>query len=107
MYHLLVLPVLTALVEDAEHLVQAVVDLSVQTGNLHDDTVVCQAVDKGIGQPPRNNVVVIVVGVAAHIEHRLLDVAHLMAQEINGNHGDGVAFGRVWHQVFRVGIVYA
>ena len=49
------------LVEDTQHLVKPVVDLSVQPGYLNNDTVVCQAFHKGVGQALRHLFAVVIV----------------------------------------------
>ena len=97
--------VLVCLVEDAQHHVQAVlaVEMSVQTGNLYDDAIVCEAVDKRIGKPLRDYVVVVVERLVVDIKHRLLDVANLMAKQIDGHHRQGMV--GVMH-VLRVGVVH-
>ena len=58
--HMLVVLILVRLVENAQHLVEPVVYLSMQAGYLHNDAVVCQALHKGIGQPFRHKVAVVV-----------------------------------------------
>ena len=55
-----VILVTARLIKDAQHHVQTVVDMSVQTGNLYDDAVMCQAVDERIRQSPRHDVTVVV-----------------------------------------------
>ena len=75
-----------------------------QTRNLHNDAVVRKTFNKRVGQSFGHNIVVVVARLMAHIEHRLLDVAHLVAQQIHSNHGQRITF--VCH-VFGVGIVYA
>ena len=103
--HLLGASGLVRLVEDAQYLVQTVVNLTVQEGYLHDDAVVGQTVDKRVGQSFGHLPVVIVVRVAAHVEHRFLDVANLMAQQVDGHHGDGIALPAVGYHVGRIGIL--
>ena len=91
------------LVEDAQHLVQAVVYLSVQTWYLHDDAVVRQAVDERVRQSFGDHLAVVVIRLVVHVDHRLLDVAHLVAQQVDGHRGQGM----VAIHVLRVGVVHA
>ena len=105
--HLFVRTVHLRLVEDAQHLLHAVVDLTAQTGYLHDDAVMRQTVDERIRQTLRHDVVIIVVGATANVEHRLLDVTHLMPKKIDRNHRDGIALLALRQYVLRVGIVHA
>ena len=58
---MLVMLVHTCLVEDAQHLVQPIVHLSVKTGYLYDDAVVCQTVDERVWQSFCHQTVVVVV----------------------------------------------
>ena len=95
------------LVEDAEHLVQPVVDLAVQARNLHDDTVVHQTLHERVGNALRHQTAVVVVGVVAHVDDGLLDVAQRVAQKIDRDHGQGVAVGTVLDDVARILILRA
>ena len=78
--------------------------MSVQTRYLHNDTVMCQTIHERVGQPLRHDVVIIVTRLVAHVQHRFLYVAHLMAQQINGHHRQGMSPIR---HVLRIRIVYA
>ena len=95
--------VLTSLVEDTQHHVQTVVDLSVQPRYLYDDAVVCQTLHEGIGQTFRHHVAIIVVRLVMDIDDWLLDVAHFMSQQIDGNGGQRI----VAFHVLRVRVVHA
>ena len=88
---MLVLLVGLALVEHGEHLVEAVVDLAVQTGYLYDDAVVRQTAYERVGQTARHYVAVVVFRIVLHVEHRLLDVAYLVAQNIDRYHRQTVS----------------
>ena len=101
--HMLVAMLLTCLVEDAQHLVEAVIDLTMQTRYLHDDARVCQTVNKRIGQTLYHLIPVVVVSLMVDIEHRLFDVPHLVPKEIDSHHRQGI--GTV--HVLRVGVVHA
>ena len=106
MQHMLIPPVHISLVKDAQNLLEPVVNLAVQPGNLYDDAVVGEAVYEWVWQPLGHQVVVIVIRIPPHIEHRLLYVAHLMSKQVNRNHRDGIAFLALWQYVFRIGIVH-
>ena len=93
----------TALVENAQYHVQTVVDITVKTGNLYNDAIMCQTVDKRIWKSFRNNVVVIVKRLVVHIENGLLYVADLMPKKIDCYHRERMA--GITH-VLRIGIVY-
>ena len=77
--HLFVVVVPVFLVEHAQHHVQAVVYLAMKTRYLHDNALVGQALHKGVWQPMRHHIVVIVACLMVDIQHRLLNVAHLVA----------------------------
>ena len=66
------------LVKDAQYLFKTIVDLAMQTGYLHKNAVMSQTVNERIGKPLGNQVVIIVVGMTTDIEHRFLNVTHLM-----------------------------
>ena len=86
---------LLRLVEDTQHTVQPVVDAAMEAGNLHNDAVVGQALHKRIGHALRHLMAFVVVGLVLHIEDRLRDIAHQMAQEIDpgGAQDDGPSVG--------------
>ena len=96
--------VLVRLVEDTQHHVQAIVDPAMQTGYLHNDAVVRQTVDEGIRKACRHHVAVVVERLVVHVEHRFLDVAHLVAQQVDGHHRQGVA---ILLHILGVRVVYA
>ena len=77
------------LVEDAQHLVQLVVDFAVQQRYLHDDAVVYQTVDEGVGVAMLHFLAVIVHSLMPHIDHGLVDVADAVPQEVDCHHRDG------------------
>ena len=90
-HHLVVVAVFAALVEDAQHLLQTVVHTAPKTGYLDDDAVVDKALDKRVGKSPEHLAPVVVVRLVAHVKDRLLDVAHLVTQQVDRYHGDAVA----------------
>ena len=98
--------ILVRLVENAQHHVQAVltVQMTVQTGDLHDDAVVGEAVYKSIGQSFRHDVVVVVEMLLVDVKHRHLNVANLMAQQVYSYHRQGMA--RILH-ILRIRVVNA
>ena len=76
-----------------------------QPGDLHDDAVVSQTVHKRIGKPLCHNLAVVVVRLPAHIQHRFLDVAYLVTQQIDRHHRDGVGTATFRLHVGLVGIL--
>ena len=70
---------LLCLVENAKNFVQSVVLLTLQSRNLDDDAVVCQAVYKRVWQSLGHQIVVIVERLSAYIEYRFLDVSDFMS----------------------------
>ena len=88
--HLSVPPVFIALIENAEHLYEPVVDATVQQWNLHDDTIVHKAFHKRIGHTLRHFCSIVVVGFMPHIQNRFLDVAHTMSEQVDCDHRDAV-----------------
>ena len=103
--NLLVLYILPTLVEDAQHLLQAIIDLSMKKRNLNDNAVVGETVDKWIRQPFGNQMAIVVVRLATNIKHRLVNVTHLMAKQIHCNHGDGIGAFMLRQHVGYVGIL--
>ena len=76
----------TLLVEDAQHLVQTIVDPAMQARNLNDDAVVVQTVYEMVGNAMLDGFVVVVESLMAHIYHRLLYIAHGVAKQIDRHH---------------------
>ena len=99
--HVLVVRLLACLVENAQHLVQPVVDLSMETRNLNDNARMCQAFHKGVRQALHHFVAIIVACLVVYVEHRFLNVPDLVAQQIDGHHRQGIA---PLH-IFRIGIL--
>ena len=97
----------TLLVEDTQHLVQPVVDLTVKTRYLHNDTVVIETVYELVGDAASHWLVLIVEGLMAHIHHRLFYLTHRMSQQIDGYHRQGVPVGAAGDDVLRILVVYA
>ena len=46
----------------------------------------CQAVDKGVGHSFRDRPSVVVAHLVLNVDYRLLNVAHAVAQQVDGNH---------------------
>ena len=105
--HLLAGLRLASLVEDAENLVEAVVHLATKARDLHDDAVVGEAVNEGVGETLGHAVAVVVVGLVAHVKNWLLDVANLVPEDIDAYHGDGVALTAARLYVVRTLVLHA
>ena len=82
--------VLARLVEDVEYAFQVIAQAAVEQWYLHDDAAMGKAVDEGIWQALRHWLAVVVLRLGGDVEHRLLDAAHAVAQQVDGNHGQGV-----------------
>ena len=67
------------LIEDAQHHVKPVVDITVQTGNLDDNAIVRQTVDKRVGKAFRHHVAIIVKRLVVDVKYRLFYVTNLVA----------------------------
>ena len=102
---LLVVAVLARLVKNTQHAVQPVAGTHMQPRNLHNDTVVGQAVHKRIGQPLCHHLTVVVVRLSAHIQHGFLDVAYLVSQQIDRHHRNGVGTAAFRLHIGLVGIL--
>ena len=95
------------LVEDAQHLVKAIIDFSVQTWYLHDDAVMVQTIHKRVGNAMSDKMVVVIVCLVPDVDDRGLYLAHGMPQQIDGYHGQGMTVGTGGHDVLRVLVVNA
>ena len=73
------------LIEDAEYLLQPVVYLAFQQGNLHDDAVVLETLHEGVGLGERHFIPVVVVYFVPCIHDSFVDVADAVPEEIHGN----------------------
>ena len=93
------------MVKDAQHLVKTIVDLTVKAGYLDDDAVVGKAVDEWIGKTFCHHFVVIVIRMTADIKNGLLNVTHLVAEQIDRDHRNGVGSLIVRHHILYVGIL--
>ena len=95
------------LVEDAQHLVEAVVNFPVQARNLHDDAVVRQALHKGVVDTLLHQIVIVVVHLVVHIDHGCVNVPHGVAKQVDCHHGQGMGpaaqFEGIGNPRFRVG----
>ena len=90
--HLLCVALHLGLVEHAEHLLESVVHIAMQKRNLHNNAVMCQTFHKRLFIDVGHDVSVIVKHVMIDIYYRLLDVAHLVTEEIYCHHRVGKAF---------------
>ena len=106
--HLSVAAVLVGLVEDAQHLYEAVVYPAMQERYLHDYAVVHQALHEWVRHPLCHLHAIVVVGLVPDVQHRLLDVSHPMPEQVYGYHRDAVAVGiGVLQDVVGVGVLRA
>ena len=78
------------LVENAQEPLQVIAGTPLQIGNLHDDAIVRQTLDKRIGNPFLDLVAVVIQIPATDVHHRLAQVAQLMPQDIDGDDGQTV-----------------
>ena len=78
-----------------------------KAGNLYDDAVVGQAVNERVWQSFGHDFPVVVIRLVPYIEDRFLDVPHLMPQQIDGHHGNGMLVGAVFVNVTGVFILDA
>ena len=76
------------LVEHAQQTFQAVAGASGEERDLYDDAVMRQTLDERVGS--RERMVIIVQIAAAHIDHRLGEVAQGMPQDVDGNDGQPI-----------------
>ena len=108
LYHLPVVLLFVGLVKHAEHLEQSVVDLSVQEGDLYDDAVMDETVDKGVGKALSYLMPVVIIRLVVDIKHGYIYISDPMPEDIYGNHRNAV--GRphfLVHHVLFVGILSA
>ena len=82
--------VLARLVEDIEDTLQMIAQPAMEQRYLHDDAAVGEAVDERVGQALRHWLAVVVLCLGGDVKHRLLNAAHAVAQQVDGNHGQGV-----------------
>ena len=75
------------LIKDTQHHVKPVptpgfyrlTEVRMKSGYLNDDTIMCQAVHKGVGQALSHDVVIIVTRLVADVKHGLLDITNLVS----------------------------
>ena len=96
----------TTLVEDGEHLVQPVIDFSMQTGNLYNNTVVVQAVYKLVRDAPNNGFFLVVKHLTTNVNYGVFNIAHIVTQQVDGHHRQSMAVGAVSHDVLWILVVY-
>ena len=73
--------------------------MSVQQGDLHDDAVVREAFDEGVGFIAFQEIAIVVVGVMVHVNHGRVDIAHSVAKQIDSHHGECVLVFAVFDNV--------
>ena len=103
--HLLITAFKARLVEDAQHLFQPVAGAYPQTRDLDNDAFMGQAIHERIRQSHCHQIPIVVERLAAHIEHRLFDITHLMAQQIYRHHRNGISPVPLFLHVVRIGIL--
>ena len=101
--------VFLCLVKHTQHSLQTVVHHAVKARYLHYDAVVHKALHKRVGDALLHLAAIVVVCLVRHVQGRLLYVADLMTEQIDGYHGDAVADTPVIaaEHVLWVGIVRA
>ena len=106
LYHLPIILLLVGLVKHAEHLEQSVVNLPVQEGDLYDDAVMDEAVDKGVGKTMRHLMAVVIIRLVIDIKHGHVYISNPMPENIYGNHRNAVGWSHfLAHHVLFVGIL--
>ena len=81
------------LVEHVQKAFEAVAGAPLKVGDLHDDGVVREAFDEAVGHTLGDDVGVIVQVAAADVNDGFFQVAQLVPQDVDGNHGNSVAAG--------------
>ena len=76
---MLVVTILIGLIENTQYFIKPVVDLPMQTGNLHNDAVVGQTFNECVGHTLGDKLLIIVVCLMADIDDGLLNVTKAMA----------------------------
>ena len=71
--------VTAGLIKDAQNHIKAVVDMTVQTGNLDDNTIMRQTVDKGVWKAFSHDIAIIVKRLMVDVKHGFFYVANLVA----------------------------
>ena len=74
-----VIHVTVGLIKDAQNHIKAVVDMTVQTGNLDDNTIMRQTVDKGVWKAFSHDIAIIVKRLMVDVKHGFFYVANLVA----------------------------
>ena len=78
--HMMVYGADIALVEDAQHLFEPVVDASVQEWNLHDDALVGQTPDERAGMLRLHQVPIVVLNIVIDVDDGYIDVLHFVPE---------------------------
>ena len=107
-YKLPVVLLFVGLVKHAEHLEQSVVDLPVQEGDLYDDAVMDETVDKGVGKALGYLVAVVIIRLVVDIKYGYVYISDPVPENIYGNHRNAVGRPHLLvHHVLFVGILSA
>ena len=103
--NLLVFRIFPRLVENAEHLLKAVVHTAFQPRYLHNYAVVGETLNERVFLALLYHLAVVVEHVVVDINHRLLNVADSMSEKVNGNHWICESFRRVFADVYLVTVL--
>ena len=107
-HHMLVVLLLIILVENAQHLIQTVVNLTMKQRNLHNDTTMYQTVYKWVRKTFRYLVAIVIICLMINVKHRYINVTNLMTKNINGNHRQTIRRPHlVVYHILRIGILRA
>ena len=74
------------LIENAQHLVQAIVDLTMKQRNLHDDAAMYQTIYKWVRKAFRHLITIVIIRLMINVKNRHINVTNFMTKDINGNH---------------------
>ena len=87
------------LVEDAQYLVEAVVNASVQEWNLHDDTLMGKTPDERVGTFRFHDIPIVVIDVMVDVDDGNVDVFHFVSEQIDRHHWQGMLVAAVLYDI--------
>ena len=106
--HLSIETILIGLIEYAQHLNESIVNATMKQWYLHNYSIMNKALHKRIGDSLCHLLSIIVVVAVVHLEHRLVNVAHTMPEQIDGNHRQAITIRIViFNDICRIGILRA
>ena len=89
-----------ALVENSKDTFKMIPGILFQIRYLHDDTVMGKALDKRVGNPLTDLIIVIIQVTTTHVNHRLLQITYLVTQNIDGDDRQAkTARGTLFHDI--------